>query len=122
MAAKISRYTVIHIREGDNTMMARSCVFLTAYMTFELPGEAGQGLVHYHSNKLQGGLNHDVMWAWFQQLWQCVTNQWQQFPSELLLAFTVTWWTKVGICPTTTLLLRGHLRCCLLCHSYKLEE
>jgi len=26
MAAKISRYTVLHIRVGDNTMVVRSCL------------------------------------------------------------------------------------------------
>jgi len=79
------------------------------------------------------------------------TNQRQQFPSQLFLAFTVWWWTTRGIrygsphcpvvvghyssfiprlqalgtqsvCLTTVSLLSGHLRCCLLCRSYKVEE
>ena len=41
-------------------------VFLTAYVTFELPGEVGEGLLQLHIIKPQGGLDHDVMWTQFQ--------------------------------------------------------
>ena len=35
-------------------------VLMTTYVTFEPPGEAGEGLVQLYVIKPQGGLDHDV--------------------------------------------------------------
>ena len=61
----IRLYNFTSYREHCSQAISHSFL-LTAYVTFELSREVGEGLDNFYVIKLQGGLNRDVMWTPFQ--------------------------------------------------------
>jgi len=92
--------------------------FLSAYVNFEFPREVGEGLVKFlrhQSTRRLGFSNYGNVPTHYCKLFQVLlrspqTKQW--FHSELLLAFTVPWWTTGGISygsPCCTVVIGGYI-------------